>query len=319
MPADAWRVVAELAALRYGVATRTQAASLGLSARSIRRALGESLLHEPIPGVLCFASHPDTWNQRLAIVTAAGGDHAAVSHRAAARLHGMDAGHDAPLEVTVVRPRRLILPPSRRGDFIVHQTAELPAHDQVEVGGLRVTGLARTLVDLAAVTDDDVVWRALIGLRRRGVNPRWLAETANRLHRPGQAGSKRVLRALQRWNREGTLPDSWFEELLHRIVDDPRLPGVVRQCPIVDERGRLVARTDLGFPSAKLGLEGHSRAFHFGPLREALDEERDLRAATCGWELLYLGWYATKRPTEVVEIIRSIVTRRASLIAKCDI
>jgi hypothetical protein len=67
-------------------------------------------------------------------------------------------------------------------------------------------------------------------------------------------------------------------------------------------------------PSVRLGLEAHSRRFHFGPLSEPLDEQRDLRSAAAGWELLYLGSYAAKRPAEVVESVVEVVeTRRRNL------
>ena len=84
----------------------------------------------------------------------------------------------------------------------------------------------------------------------------------------------------------------------------------MRQCPIVDRHGRVVARTDIGIPAAKLGLEAHSRQFHFGPIAGRLDEERDLAVASCGWELLYLGWYAAKRPAEVLRLVKDVVAAR---------
>ena len=87
----------------------------------------------------------------------------------------------------------------------------------------------------------------------------------------------------------------------------PSCPPIVPQCAITDARGRIVARTDLGIPAVKLGLEAHSRRFHWGPGRGRLDEERDLAAAGCGWELLYLGWHATKRPAEVLRIVSDVV------------
>ena len=93
-------------------------------------------------------------------------------------------------------------------------------------------------------------------------------------------------------------------------VRDATLPPVVPQCPIVDETGRIVARTDVGIPAVKFGLEAHSRRFHWGPIRGQLDEERDLRAAACGWELLYLGWHATKRPADVLRVVRNVVAAR---------
>ncbi len=88
---------------------------------------------------------------------------------------------------------------------------------------------------------------------------------------------------------EGRLPATWFEELLHLCLADRALPAVVPQCAIRDRHGRIVARTDLGIPSVQLGLEAHSRRFHFGPDAERLDEDRDLAVAACGWELIYLG------------------------------
>ena len=63
----------------------------------------------------------------------------------------------------------------------------------------------------------------------------------------------------------------------------------------------------------KLGLEAHSRRFHFGPVAEPLDEDRDIDAATCGWELLYLGWDATKRPADVLRRVEEVVRAR-----KCE-
>jgi hypothetical protein len=71
-----------------------------------------------------------------------------------------------------------------------------------------------------------------------------------------------------------------------------------------------VARFDYAFPSARVAVEAHSKRFHFGPLREAADEDRDLRAQRAGWVVSYLGWHITKRPAEVVEILSEIVSSR---------
>ena len=155
----------------------------------------------------------------------------------------------------------------------------------------------------------------MISARRlHRVNPIWLQQTAVRLHRPGQAGTGVLLAALRRWGSEGTLPDSWFEELVRRLLDHPAIPPLQSQFVLNDEQGKFVARLDLAIPAARLGLEAHSRAFHFGPIREAADEDRDLRAATIGWELLYLGWYAQRRPAEVVDIIARVCRGRLQLV-----
>ena len=73
----------------------------------------------------------------------------------------------------------------------------------------------------------------------------------------------------------------------------PRRPGASAEMAFQHSHprppGRIVARADIAFPSVNLGLEAHSRRFHFGPDAEALDEDRDIAAALCGWELAYLG------------------------------
>jgi hypothetical protein len=186
----------------------------------------------------------------------------------------------------------------------VHHTNVLDPVDRYERDSLPCTSLARTLADLGSTESEARVWRALIAARRiHRVNPLWLQQTAVRLHRPGQLGTGVLMRALRRWSAEGTVPDSWFEELLRCLIQHPDIPPLVPQFVVTDADGKFVARLDFGIPSARLGIEGHSREFHFGPIREEADEDRDLRVTACGWELIYLGWYAQRRPAEVVELI----------------
>ena len=111
---------------------------------------------------------------------------------------------------------------------------------------------------------------------------------------------------------EGRLPDTWFEELVRLMLHDPRIPDMVPQFEIRDPVLGLQARVDLAIPALRLGIEAHSREFHFGPIREAADEDRDLRVAALGWELLYLGWYAQRRPAEVVDLIAKVCARRST-------
>ena len=119
-----------------------------------------------------------------------------------------------------------------------------------------------------------------------------------------------LLRQLATIPYEGRVPDSWFEELVALCLDDPDIPPITLQCPIRDGSGRIVACADIGIPSVRLGLEAHSRRFHFGPDAEPLDEQRDLVVGTCGWQLHYLGWYATRRPTEVLAIVKQLIAAR---------
>jgi hypothetical protein len=258
--------------------------------------------------VLVLAGSPSTWEQRLMVLLLASNGQGVVSHRAAARLHALD-GFDHPgmavVEASVLRSARLDLP-----DAVAHHVTPLDDVDRTTMKGFPCTTVARTLADLGAVVDKQLVRRALTGARRKGASVSAIRRTVERLHRPGPTGTGTLLRLLDAIPCEGRVPESWFEELLAGCIDDPSLPPVVPQCPILDADGRIVARTDLGIPSVKLGLEAHSRRFHFGPIKGRLDEERDLAVAACGWELLYLGWHATKRPAEVLQLVRQVVTAR---------
>jgi hypothetical protein len=338
MATGAWSAVAKLAARRHGAFTRKEAADSGLTARHIATAKARGLLDEPIPGVLIFAGSPETWRRRLMAIVLAGHERAWSSHRASCVLFGLD-GFDDPdegrkldvkprknvkvigkvkddpaLDVTVLQPKWLVLPPSAKG--VVHQAFALDAIDLVSIDRIPCTGLARTLTDLGSVCSEETVWRALISARRKhDINPMWLQSTALRLHRPGPTGTPTIRRLLQRWAAEGVLPESWLEDLMGKLLNDPTIPGLVRQHEVRDANGRVVGRLDAAIPAAKLGFEGHSREFHFGPINEAADEDRDLRLMAEGYEVCYLGWYASKTPTEVLGIIRKIVTARLKLLA----
>jgi Transcriptional regulator, AbiEi antitoxin len=313
MPDDGIRAVAELAASQHRALTRTQAAALNFDRRRVATAKRAGWLEEPTPGVLVLAGAFPTWHQRLMVAALAMGGHGVVSHRAAARLHGLD-GFDYPgmaiVEASVTRRFRVDLP-----DAVFHHITPLEPCDVVSVDGIPCTAIGRTLADLGSVIRDRRrIGRALTDARRRRVDLLALRTTAERLHRPGQSGTGTLLRLLDGIPFEGRVPQTWFEELLALCLTDPALPEIVLQCPIRNQQGRIIARADIGMPAVKLGLEAHSREFHWGPIYEPLDEDRDIAAATCGWELIYLGWYATKRPAAVLRVVNDLVRTR-----KCEL
>jgi hypothetical protein len=181
----------------------------------------------------------------------------------------------------------------------------------VTVEGIPSTGMARTLADLGSVCNVSVVERALDSARRRGISITWLRSTAERLHRPGQSGTGVLLRLLDQ--ADGSpLRDSWFEKL----IEDSSLPPFERQYELRDGAGDLVARFDFAVPSAQLGIECHSRRFHFGSLPEGADEDRDHRVGGCGWDTLYLGYQRTRRPAATRDLVQRIVVSRLALLAE---
>ncbi len=301
--------VAELAANSHSVITRTQAAD-HLSNDRIATAIRHGWLTEPYAGVIAFAGAPQTFEHRLRAATLATRGVSVASHRSAARLHCLDGLEDGSvIEVSVDRAHRWQFD----DDVVAHHVQSLDPRDLVEIDGIATTGIARTLADLGSVVrSSDRVAQALTDARRRGVSVSWLRETAERLHRPGQSGTGILLRLLDAIPSEGRISESWFEELLARCLDDPRIPELVPQHEIRAIDGSFVARVDLAIPHLKLAIEAHSKRHHFGPRAERADADRDLRAAACGWEMLYLGWHATKRPAEVADLIAAVVRARCA-------
>jgi hypothetical protein len=304
------RAVAELAASQHHTFTRRQAAERKFDRRRVATAVRAGWLDEPVPGVLVIRGGPPTWEQRLMVVVLAAGNHGVASYRSAARLHrldGFDDARNATVEVCVQRAFRL----QPNVSAVTHHVRPLDPGDVTTINGIRCTTLSRTLCDLGSVVRDQrQVQRALTSTRRRGIDLLGVRAIAERLHRPHQSGTGTLLRLLAAVPWEGTLPETWFEELLALCLDDRSLPPMALQHPIVDAAGRIVARTDIGFPSIRLGIEAHSRQFHFGPAAGALDEDRDVLAALAGWELMYVGWHATKRPAEVLRVVQDLVSVR---------
>ncbi len=244
------------------------------------------------------------------VVVLAAGSHGVVSYRSAARLHRLD-GFDDPrntiIEVCVQRAFRL----EPAVSAVTHHVRPLEPCDITKVNGIPCTTLNRTLCDLGSVIrDPKQVRRALTSARRRGIDLAPLRADAERRRRPHQAGTGVLLRLLASVPWDGTLPATWFEEMLGMCLKDRTLPPMVYQHPILDASGQVIARADIAFPSIRLGLEAHSRRFHFGPDAESLDEDRDIAAALAGWELMYLGWYAAKRPADVLKVVKEVVQVR---------
>lgn len=299
-------VAATVAARHHGAATAAELAAAGVGYRQVRQLVEAGVLVDAAPGVVRATSTTPTPHQRLWVATHAGGGHAVAAFEAAAWLHRMDGFDRPPLP-------EVLLPPGKRlrcsNDVIVHW-GNLDGRDLVEVDGIPCTGLARTACDLAGKLGSDAGLRALDDLDRRGVSLRWVALTAERLRRPGDSGARRIATLLTQ--RTGQATESWFERLVERCLRTPGLPPWTRQHVVRDESGAFVARIDLACPMLRLGVEAHSKRFHFGIGPETDDQRRDDDLAALGWDLRYVGWHAaTRTPDDVAATIMRVAHRRA--------
>ena len=315
-----------LAAKQHGVISAAEAANFEVTRAQLRSGIRRGDWLTPHAGVLIAAAAPTTWMQRCMVATQRSGG--LISHRAAARLHGLDgfhgtengtrsrgsgsrivgrgiggAGRGGDDEAGLVE---LTVPDSKSratGDFLVHRTCVLAPEDCTVTAGIAVTSIARTLVDLGAVVSDDRVEQALDDAIRRGYSLRWITETLNRVDRPGPSGCASLRRVLARPDRQGPIPDSMFERSMERMAVACGLPQPERQFRVYEGLGSthgglgiLVAQLDAAWPAAKLGVEAHSSRWHDGNRRGRADQRRDNRLAGLGWELLYLSWWDLQHP-----------------------
>ncbi|MET0579995.1 MAG: hypothetical protein ABW122_15170, partial [Ilumatobacteraceae bacterium] len=132
---------------QHGVASTRQSRALGLTRRIERRLLADGVLVVAGPGVVRLAGTPVTFPAR-AMAAALTPGVMAVSHGAAARLHGFDGfgGHDL---VDVIAARGASPRPPR--DVRVHRTRGTIAEHVVDVGSIPVLSVGATLALLAPV------------------------------------------------------------------------------------------------------------------------------------------------------------------------
>ena len=250
MPLSAdFGAVGELAAASHGVISRQQAAQLGLTRHSVSHLVERGVVTRAAPGVLVVRGSPATWEQRLLVATLSGGSDALAITESSARLHRVDGLEDIPdLRVAVAPGRRLAL-----DGVHVSQTAHTyEACDVVTIDGIRCSGLARTLCDLAAARDARLLERAVDDYQRRGLSLGWLEWTAQRLKARGRPGIPLVLGEVDRRRVGGRVRDSWFEKLVEECIASPKIPPIERQLKIFSEAGAFIARVDLAVPAVRL-------------------------------------------------------------------
>jgi very-short-patch-repair endonuclease len=208
-------LVARLAERQHGCVTYRQLLELGLSRAAIAHRVRTGRLIRLYRGVYAVGHRPAGFAAGACAAMLGCGRGAALSHRAAAHLHGFVARPAGPVDVTVPRTRRVRVEGVR-----VHH-ADVPL-DQIErCQGLLVTSPARTIVDLAATEAPGAVERAL--------------SEAFALRLVSRASVLAVLDTVPRARGGPALRDmldagrhraqSHPERLLHRLILEARLPS----------------------------------------------------------------------------------------------
>ncbi|GAA4173655.1 hypothetical protein GCM10022251_72010 [Phytohabitans flavus] len=214
---------------------------------------------------------------------------AVLTHHTAAMLYGFGVVPTDTLHITLPAGTTL---PQRRG--IAAHGAVLPFADVRDVLGLRCLGPARCAVDLARQLGRlDALAVLDAALRVGACTPDDLADEVAR-----HDGLRGVRQARELVRLADPRARCRQESHLRLILHDGLLPAPEPQLVVLDGRGRVRCRIDLGYAEERVGVvyDGDSR----------LDQPRHNWLETRGWRLLYFNdddLYG--EPDELVQTVRA--------------
>lgn len=137
-----------------------------------------------------------------------------------------------------------------------------------------------------------------------------LEETMSHLAGRKPGGVRALARILESREPKGGLVESWLERVVANLVARPWLPPLQLQHEVrlPDRRYRL----DIACPDLMLGVEAHSRSFHWGRGKEDADNVRDLHLTAAGWQVLYVTHSQTKDPAGFARLFSAAARTRAA-------
>lgn len=298
--------IAVLAARQYGVVARAQVLNLGGTDRMISARLASGAWRRLAPGVYVLASHPDTWRQRLVALALAAGPDAVVSHEAAAALHGLDGYPPKSIVVTVAHPNHQR---SRLG--VIHQLTDADPRDVTVVDGIRVTTVARTIVDLAALGRRrrlaDAMSDAVVGRKVRVTEVRAVFQ---RLARRGKPGVRLMRGVLAEYELGAGIPESRLEQRGLEVLARGGIPRPRLGAPVPGWTAGS-GRVDAIFEREKVIVEFDGRRWHSRRKDAERDRARDHAAARAGYVVLRFTWWdVINDPEGVCAIVRDVLANR---------
>lgn len=297
--------VAAISDRQCGAFAVRQATKIGVTERQLRAwARWERILPTQARGVFRIPGAETSWRQDLWIAVLAGPPKTVVSHASAAALRGLVS---PPGEAHVIVRRGSS---GRYRGAVLHHATVLGA-DRCRFEGLPVTGVARTIVDCAALFDqqalndlvDAAIGRNLTSYRR--ITAAW--------ERAGKVRGGRLLEAAIGPFSANVGLGSEKEALALRRFTEWGVPPPICQYTIRDEKGRFLARVDFGWPERRFGLEYLGDEPH-APRWWGHDEQR-LRSVeeAVGWRLELADRY-DMRPsaTRLRDLLLGVLGRMAA-------
>ncbi|MBV9951361.1 MAG: hypothetical protein JO291_05390 [Acidimicrobiia bacterium] len=271
-------VAAAIAARHLGLIPGAEARRVGFTRAQVRHRVATGRWVRLTRDLYAIAGAPLTWQRAVLAACVVGPSGTVASHQSAAALWRLaDPG----------RTPHVTVPRSASGRVTIARVhhADLDPADITRIGPIPVTRVHRTLVDLAAVATTTALEQAVdTALDGGQTSLRSIEAAIGRAQagrgRPGVAALRTALAA---WT-DPIRPGSPAEARLLRHLRDWGFLDPVRQHEVRDTEGVIVARIDVAWPEARVGLEYDGRLPH-GPRRVEHDERRHAAVEALGWTL----------------------------------
>lgn len=290
---DAWPNLSELTSQQYGRVSARQAQAAGMDRTVLSRLAARQQWERPYRGVYAAIGAADSPDGRLAAALLAVGPPVLVARWSAAWMWGLVRTAPTTPELVVPHQRR----PGRQAGMNVGRSRTISVSDGVILRGLPVTRPARTLCDLAALTDTATLRSLLVDARQRR-----LVELPDVAACAGRMGTARGLSQLRRLVMEldGERCDSVLEyRLRRRLVAVPGLPQPAPH-PVPVQTANRVLHVDIAWPHRLVGLEVDGFGSHSERRSLELDARRHNALQLAGWRVLRATWADLGEPGDAL-------------------
>jgi len=288
----------------FGIVTHADAVRDGVDRDVLYRDLRSGRLERVHRGVYRRPGDDDSHAAARAAVTHLGST-AVVVVDAAARLHGLAGARERPT-VALAVPRGC---ERRQRAGIALHFWDMPASDVVEVDGIPVTSLVRTVADCARLLPRFEAVALVDSALHQGllVPARFDQVAAIMARRPGCPAGRRVLRDAR------TGAQSPLETRVRLRASDGGFPPDRLQVPVHDPEGRLIAVADAGYRlpgGGWLYVEADGRSVH--ELPEAVLHDRRRQNGILSQAdsfLVRVTWADTMDARTIPDVLRPILVR----------
>ncbi len=308
------QALAQWAGAQWSLVTYAQCRDLGISRNYIRRRLQVGLWQPLYRNIFKTSSAPVSLEQREMGALLAAGKDSVLSHHNAARHLRLDVRGTSQINVSVPFERRL----APLSGVRFWRTRQLELRDWKSVGSLRVTNLARTILDLASVLNERWLGVAVdAALRQNRSHLNWIHRVFTEQGK-GRRGAGTLKKILLQHEPGAAIPDNPLESIGQQLAAQMPIKPVLRYI-VCDDRG-FVGEVDLAWPEAKLCVELDGFKTHSSRTAFQRDRERDRQLVRMGWQSLRYTWDdVNKRPAAVAqELIDILASRLTSLKQEAD-